>query len=442
MQTSDGYLWLTTLDGLVRFDGVRFTVFNKFNSKNLPGNRFVDLFAEADDTLWISTEDQGLVRYRNGEFQSFTTVDGLPFNLSGQLKVKPDGHFYALTSDGLARFDADHFTRVSTRNELNQSNWLYASSGTFWEINKDSLSVEKNGQKFVFDLPPEIKTIFSSDYEFNFLVSLFEDRDGVLWISTNSLGKTTISSGRLFKFADGKFSEFFADGMPSSLVSDITQDRHGNLWLATFIDGVCRLSQNKFTCYNAENELATNLIRKFFIDREGTLWFSTEDKGIYRVGEQIITSLSTKQGLAKKNVHPIFEDRAGAIWIGSTGALARYKGGKITNYKFFGLNAQSILEDRDGRLWIGTFNGVYYLENDKFYNAPEILRVKSGTVSIFDIHQDRNGILWFASANGLIRYDGESARLLTTADGLPQNSVNSIVQTGDGYLWFTTLVKQ
>jgi ligand-binding sensor domain-containing protein len=80
VQTSDGYLWLTTLDGLVRFDGVRFTVFNKANSKNLPGNRFINILAESDDTLWIGTEQQGLVRYKNGEFRTFTVADGLPSN--------------------------------------------------------------------------------------------------------------------------------------------------------------------------------------------------------------------------------------------------------------------------------------------------------------------------------------------------------------------------
>ena len=79
LQTRDGYLWLTTYDGLVRFDGVRFTIFNKGNSKGLAGNRLRSLFAEADDTLWLG-EDSGLVRFRNGQFQTFTTADGLPSN--------------------------------------------------------------------------------------------------------------------------------------------------------------------------------------------------------------------------------------------------------------------------------------------------------------------------------------------------------------------------
>ncbi len=68
LQTPDGYLWLTTLDGVVRFDGVKFTVFNRSNAKGLLNNRFVKLFAEADGTLWVSTAESGLMRFRNGQF--------------------------------------------------------------------------------------------------------------------------------------------------------------------------------------------------------------------------------------------------------------------------------------------------------------------------------------------------------------------------------------
>ena len=70
VQTRDGYLWFTTFDGLVRFDGVKFAVFNKNNTKGLASNRIQSIFAEADDTLWLSTEDSGLVRFRNGQSQT------------------------------------------------------------------------------------------------------------------------------------------------------------------------------------------------------------------------------------------------------------------------------------------------------------------------------------------------------------------------------------
>lgn len=441
LQTSDGYIWFTTLDGLVRFDGVRFTVFNKANSKGLPSNRLVNLFAEADDTLWISTEENGVVRYRNGEFRSFTKDDGLPSDHVPVLRIHLDGNIYVYTPDGAARFDGVRFTRFQTAAEIRQSEFLYAPSGTFWEINQNSLVSVKGGQKSVFELPADLKKEFSPDYNFFYLIHLFEDGDGVLWISANTPDGYSLG-GRLFKFANGKFEEILAEGMPPSVVLEIAQDRRGNLWLATIASGACRLSESKFTCFSAENQIASKFIPKIFTDREGTLWISTDSAGIYRLREQFITSFSRNEGLAETNVYPILEEREGAFWIGSLGGLARYKDGRITNYsKSDGLvnsDVQALCKDRNGRLWIGSYNGLQYFENGKFHFPAEGFSQNVKVPQFFDIHQDRDGNLWFATLSGLLRYDGSSTKLYTTGDGLPGNSIKVILENDDGSLWIGT----
>jgi ligand-binding sensor domain-containing protein len=110
LQTSDGYIWFTTLDGLVRFDGVRFTVFNKNNSKTLPSNRLVKLLAENDNTLWLITEESGLARYQGGEFRSFSAADGLPSDVIFDVARAPGGSILAYTTKGIARFDGNRFS--------------------------------------------------------------------------------------------------------------------------------------------------------------------------------------------------------------------------------------------------------------------------------------------------------------------------------------------
>lgn len=441
VQTSDGYLWFTTLDGLVRFDGVKFTVFNKANSKNLLSNRIVHLLAAPDDTLWISTEGQGVTRYADGEFRSFTIADGLPADSVFETWLDSEGVLFARTTGGVARFDGTRFTFVKSLEELFQSKILYAPSGTIWEINANSLSRLKNGENSNFELPAEMKNELTSELGIYLTIFLFEDRQGVLWISTNHY-KTSLTSVKLFKFTGGKFEQILADGMPSNLTPEIAQDQNGNIWLGTLGNGACRLNQKKFSCFNTANGLATNQVNTIFTDREGSLWISTEDQGIYHLTQQFITSLSTGQGLAEKNVYPILEDNEGAFWIGSAGALARYKDGQIINFqKKDGLvpsDVLSILKDADDRLWIGTYNGIVIYEKGKFYNLSDKLFPNMEAPTIADIHQDRNRIFWFASSLGVIKYDGESTRFYTVSDGLPGNNVKVILENDDGSFWIGT----
>ncbi|MDQ3713879.1 MAG: hypothetical protein M3388_16895, partial [Acidobacteriota bacterium] len=435
LQTSDGYLWFTTLDGLVRFDGVRFTVFNKSNSKNLPGNRLTNLFAEADDTLWICTEEQGLVRYRNGEFQTFTTADGLPSNNISEILKDMDGSLLIFTQNGIARFRDNRFS-LENRCDVRDYKIYVSPSGTRWEMDASGLrATGKDGREIGYNLPFTAENI-SSDRTFNYFsyVQMLEDVGGTLWFS---------AAGNLYKLKDGATTVFTVkDGMPQSLVRRLAQDRRGDLWLGTEENGACLLAENSFTCFDTEKGLSSNKITDIFSDREGTLWIATNGKGINRVTRQIITPLSTAAGLSDKNVYPILEDRRGTVWIGSFSALSKYENGKLTNYSprdgLLYEIVQSLFEDREGRLWIGSLGGVEYLENGKFYDFTEKLNLPIGNYDFWDIHEDRSGTFWFATNKGLIKYDNGAATRLTSENGLPGDNVRAILEARDGTLWFGT----
>ncbi|MBA3632294.1 MAG: hypothetical protein H0W58_05710 [Acidobacteria bacterium] len=367
-QTPDGYLWLTTLDGLVRFDGVEFTIFNKSNSKNLTTNRFTNLFAETDGTLWLGTEENGLARFRGGQFQTFTTADGLPSNQVQQVQRDLDGSLLIFTSDSLARLQDERFS-VERQGDFRGYKIYVSPSGIRWEMDKDGLrSVAKDGRAARYDLPFAAENI-SSEGTFSYFsfVPMVEDAEGALWFA---------AAGSLFKLKNGAVTAFTArDGMPDSLVRSLVQDRAGAIWLGTEGDGVCRFGENRFACFGNSEGLSSNDVMSLFFDREGTLWVGTNERGINRVTPRVVASVSVAEGLAGKNVYPILEDRTGGVWIGSISGLSYYKNGETTNYtRRNGLLyeiVQSLFEDRDGLLWIGSIGGVEYLEDGKFRISPK-----------------------------------------------------------------------
>lgn len=434
IQTPDGYLWMTTFDGLVRFDGVKFTVFNKGNSKNLNSNRFTHLMTEDDGTLWIATENSGLMRYRDNQFQTFTTADGLPSNIIQYTQKDTDGSLLIFTPFALTRLKDGRFSPV--REQDYRDYGLYISpSGAHWEINKSGITLEKNGGKTHFDLPFDRNRI-ASDRTFNyfFFVPMFEDREGALWFA---------AAGNLYKLKDNSVGVLTAaDGMPGNRVEVIKQDANGDIWLGTADNGACRLAESRIVCFDTSDGLSSNHIKDILVDREGTLWLTTDDGGINRATKKAVAPFSTADGLLDKNVYPILEDDQDNFWIGTTSSLSRLQNGRIFNYtRGDGLLyeiVQSLFKDADGRLWIGSIGGVEYLENGVFVDFTETLNLKIGDADFYDIHRDKSGVLWFATNKGLLKYENNRATRYTAADGLPNDEAGLIFERRDGTLWFGT----
>ena len=437
LQTPDGYIWFTTLDGLVRFDGIKFKVFNRSNSPGLTTNRLIYLLAENDNTLWVGTEDGGLLRFQDGKFRAFTTADGLPSVKVNKIFKDFDGNLLAAAQKGLARFDGEKFI---AKNQLDARDYAlyFAPSGVRWEVLQDGLTSTKNGQITKYNLPFAINQI-SNNRTFNYpsYVMMLEDRNdsGVLWLT---------AAENLYRLENGQFTTFSKEqGMPKSIVRTITQDENGNVWLGTEDDGLCRFAENRVVCYTTADGLSSDHIGEVFIDREKTLWAATTGRGINRISRQAITPLSKKDGLIDSNIYPLLEDRKGEFWIGAFSAFALYKDGKITNFtRENGLLyeiVQSLFEDKNGRLWIGSVGGVEFLENGKFTDFTEKLGLEIGKNDFWDIYQTPDGAMWFATNLCFLKYENGTVTKFTTKNGLPSNDVKKIFRSANGDFWFGTL---
>jgi signal transduction histidine kinase/ligand-binding sensor domain-containing protein len=425
-QTRDGYLWLATLDGLVRFDGVRFRTFTVGNSEGLSSNRFRLLHETRDGALWIGSEDSGVTRYLNGKFRTFGEQDGLPTNSPLIFADDTDGALLVHTVRGIVKFENETFRRVPFDFPVSV-NSCPARGGGVWIFDPKNIWRVGNGAVEKFEIE-------SAPAETDYNPVCFEAADGSLWIARRY--------GQVFSFKSGKIAIYNAEnGLPAKVsVYFINQDG-ANLWFGTS-GGLLKFDGSRFESYDAEDGLSDKFLISFFKDRENSLWFGTSLGGLNRLNRRMISVLTTADGLAGNSVYPIYEAKDGAVWVGANG-VTRIKDKEFTRFTtekdgvFSDITA--IAEDREGNLWLGTSGGIGVLRDGKFTVLNNKFVMRAGTYNVWAIHEARaDGALWIATSAGLVKKTGDNYTVLRASDGLAGDDVKVIHEDRTGRLWFGT----
>lgn len=435
LQTRDGYLWITTLDGLVRYNGAGFKVFNKANSKAIKTNRFTRLFEDSEGRLWICTEDSGLTQYYNGNFITYTTSDGLPHNWIYNVRQTATGEILIQTHTGLARYRNGRIDVVSTNlYSFDHVLGYQGHSDALWYRLGTTLRQISNGEETTYTVPE-----YSPDDQH--YPQLYEDRQKRLWIGTKQPGLLMLKDGQLTRYSS-------AEGLPAATITSFCEDKEGTLWFGTDGQGLVSFKDGTFTNFTTRHGLPTDRIATVYEDREGTLWIGTNGSGLARVNRQIIKAYSEKEGLANISFYPLWEDQSGNIWFGSNG-LYRLKDSAFTYYP---LNispeakrnnarqksATALYEDNDGRLWIGSDKDLFSFKDERLSVETNRLGDDFASSVIYAIHKDRHGSMWFGTFDGLIKHQAGKRKRYTTDDGLPGNEVHAICEDKEGNLWIGT----
>ncbi len=426
LQTRDGYLWFTTLDGAVRYDGAKFTVFNTTNSPGIRSNRFANLYESADGTLWLGTEDGGLTRYQNGEFHTFSTDEGLPNNLVKSIAGDENGELLVGTNT-VGRLKNDTFETLFKQPHPDRTYFGKSPNG-LWFWDNTAYYRLKNGSLESHPTGGALNSEYTS--------VIFEDRAGDLWIGRRD--------GGLYKLKGGDFHSPVQYFPLQQNFTSAFQDRQGQMWFGTASGALYVLQNERFVELIKPQESSTsdavagNGIIAIYQDREGTIWCGTFARGLKQLNREIITVLTTTDGLVSGNLSAILEMSAGEIWIAANN-VSRYKDGKFTNYAE-SKAALALAEDREGALWIGGIDGLLGFKDEKFTDFDEpITKLLGINFEIYDIHPDRAGNLWFGTNKGLIRLGSDGAtKLFTTRDGLAGDNVKIIYENGNGDLWIGT----
>jgi signal transduction histidine kinase/ligand-binding sensor domain-containing protein len=509
-QTPDGYLWLGTQSGVVRFDGVRAVPLPLRPGQQLPSTSVGALMAARDGTLWIGTLD-GLVSWKNGQLTAYPA---------------------------LARRTV--LALLQDRAGIVWAGGLAGPTGTLCSIDGEST------------------TCYGDDGSLGTVVaSLYEDSDGSLWVGaatglwrwrpsppTRYLAEPISRGGKMTQGDHGSglvvavgsvrqiigrtVTDYPLHGVPLPLTAGtVLRDRNGGLWIGTTGHGIVYSYEGKTSAFNHNDGLSSDQVHALFEGREGSIWVATAE-GLDQFRELPVTSLPVKQGLSSATVSSVLAARDGSVWVGTSDGLHRWKEGRTTIYRRRsnpGLaddDIQSLFEDERGRIWVSSFRGLAAFEKGKFTPVPSVPAAAKNAIAgdnhgglwlslfgtakdyslahlaggkivervpwlklgggpgtglvldpnggiwtgllsggmayfragqirnlslsddgasarrVLDVARDRDGSIWATTNNGVSRINNGRVATLTTANGLPCNTVHWIIEDDLSSYWMYT----
>jgi signal transduction histidine kinase len=435
-QTGQGYLWIATLDGLVRFDGVRFVVFDRSNTPGIGGNRFTSIYCTGDG-FWASSETSGVTRYHRGEFTTYTTQQGLPSDQVLGITGDNAGRFWVLAQHSIVEWRANESHFVVLTSEPSTYTNADPRFG-FWGIDGDKLRLFVHGQSEEHRLPADLRGPNEA------ITGAAWDPNGTFWLTSLDGAIVQLNHGRWIQ-AGCITHKVPPHAAPAQLLSNY-RDSRGQDW-AIGMEYKPGAGLKPYLRAVSSGRVLKLPFNSFFEDREGSAWVATGGEGLYRIRKQTIRTLSIEDGLPSSNIYPIFQDRTGAIWIGTWGAgLARYADGRFTT--FSGKNGltsgviTSIYMDHQGVLWVGTQAGRLFTQAGRLFRMRgrrfELVHPTLGSdhTVVRTIHEDSEGVLWFGTDQGLLSLKHGVWRLETSKDGLAADNVSVIISSRTaGTLW-------
>jgi signal transduction histidine kinase/ligand-binding sensor domain-containing protein len=483
-QTTDGYIWVATAAGLMRFDGVKFTPWTVPKGQSLPGSGISFLLGGRDGNLWIGTYG-GLSRLKNGELFNYTTTPHSP---------------------GINNIIEDRAGAIwVTRYDLNDGR------GSLCRVEGDKLRCygEKDGNpgKYATGLAEDTAGNIwfgckmlcrwaSDSFSFYFKDQLKNPAgDGVLCVAAGPSGSvwaSLVGTGRKLGvqyYSEGKWASYVVPGFDgATVVSDVLfVDRDHSLWVGTESHGLYRVHDGVADHYGKADGLSGDTVEYIYEDREGNLWVTT-DRGVDMFRDLPVVTFATTEGLIGSDVHSVLALSNGSVWVGNLGAVDIIRAGRVSviaaGHGLPGQQVQAMFQDHTGQIWLGVDNTIMTYKLGRFsaiknsdatnfgrlgnakgfaedaegniwalthIDVPDqihLLRIKGQNVeqdirvdnvmrAIF-LAADQNAGIWLASAHGkFVHYrDGKAESVISLAN--EETVIRSLFVDSDNAISFAT----
>ena len=487
-QTPDGYLWLATEFGLLRFDGVRAVPWQPPHGQSLPSNNMRKLFAASDGTLWIGTTN-GLASWKNGKLTQYPELSGFFVSRpiqdhEGTIWTTARGVSFSKLCeirDGKVKCEGEKVLgpgSMGVHEDRNGNLWVAGSGGAgIWRW--------KPGPPKFYPLPSR-PVFYAVPARSVGIQDLVEDEDGAILIPSAD-GIVQLVKDRI------QMIHPYPRQMRDLGFGRLLRDHDGGLWASVSTFGLVHVHNGRTDVFSHADGLTGENVLSIFEDREGDIWVGTRN-GLDRFRELPVVTYTVNQGLSGRPVGTVLAGKDGSIWFDTLDGLERLMDGRVTIYSRRGMGSVrshtvnesgvpdrrgSIFSDSRGRMWISSQSGVGYLDHGRYISS----NVPGGYASSFA--QDTNGNLWIAnqrlglfrisSTNEVQQYpwdifrqneddaaanlapnssggiwiglykgglvwfrDGHVVASYTTADGLGHGRLNDLRVDKEGVLWAAT----
>ncbi len=446
LQTRDGSLWILTQSGLVRYDGINFTIFSRGNTPDFQSDDPRVLAEDRDSRLWVGGRNL-LLRMSGGRLgrvtlpgaDRFATVSAICADSEGMVWIGGEHSVAGLGENGVAVYGPDsgldsdgHVTSIV---QTPSGSLFVGTFGGLFRFDPARRHFDRAG-------PPPHQPGHADA-----VLSLHVAANGRLWGMFDQVidARTHSSQHRwIGVLSEGVWGSPMAAGPAQIAVGYglpfMLENQRGELWLPAEPNELHRLRQGQLERVQLALPQTRDVATCMRQDREGSLWMGTLNSGLWRWQRRQLRTYSTPDALPQENVWAVCEGPDGALWIGTDGGLARHDAGRWDQWTTTqGLSRNTIRAlavDRKNTVWIGTGEGLNSWRDGKMTRHPIPGDWFESKIRV--ILPTRDGILWVAGATGLHRLAGDQQTRFTTAEGLSKNDVRALLEDSAGRLWIGT----